>query len=133
MDITQLDLSEADYQTLHLCHPSTGLELVDEEDDTPVLIQLYSADSDTYRAAVRKFGNKKLNEKKNRKQSIEELEESSASLLATATHGWSGLKIGENELAFNFANAKKLYRDFPWIREQVEDFINDRSNFLKSA
>lgn len=131
MDLKKLNLAGSDAETLHLCHPSTGVELVDEEDGTPVLIELHSSDSDVVRGAVRRFGNKKLNEKKGRKQSMEELEDSSAKILAAATAGWSGMRFGSDELEFTKENAESVYKDFPWIREQVEEFINDRSNFLK--
>lgn len=60
-------------------------------------------------------------------------EESSAKLLAVVTVGWKGLKFGGKEYEFSADNAIKLYNEYPWIKDQVDQFIADRKNFFKSS
>ena len=130
MNLDKRNLAESSPEKLHLLDPITGVEAFDD-DGKPVTIELYSADSDVFRKAIRKYGNKQLNEKQNRRKSMEEFEANSSKILAQATVGWSGLHEHDSELVFNLGNAERLYMQYPWIREQVEEFINDRANFLK--
>jgi hypothetical protein len=51
-------------------------------------------------------------------------------LLAACTLGWRGLDTGGVPYEFNAANARRLYTDYPAIREQVNTAVADRTNFL---
>jgi hypothetical protein len=132
MDLSKLDFSEAPAQKMHLTHPVSG-DRLKNDDGEDIVIYLYGSDSDRFRSAVRSFGNKRLNAKKNAKQSIEELEETTARILAIATAGWENIVLNGKEVDYSEKNAFELYKDYSWIREQADEFVNERSNFLINA
>ncbi len=51
-------------------------------------------------------------------------------VLVACTLGWEGLGDKEGPLAFTPENARRLYIDYPVIREQVDNFVGNRGNFL---
>jgi hypothetical protein len=53
--------------------------------------------------------------------------------MAKCTKGWSGITEGGVEVKFSYENAVKLYTKYLWLREQIDRFMADRSNFLPSA
>lgn len=85
-----------------------------------------------------------LAKKRAGKKKISPVEEEQDTLetIAVCTLGWDayddkeeiekeGVILDEGkELEFSFEAAKKLYEKYPWIAEQVVEFIADRSNFL---
>lgn len=99
--------------------------------DGEARIKLRGFDAETYRADLdREIA--RINEQKrksastpadNRKAEIE--------VLARNTLGWSNLmETQDKELEYSQANARMLYTNFPWLREQVQAFVEDRRNFL---
>lgn len=129
MDLAELDLSDA--ATMEVRHPGTGSVLTDGDGD-PVAIRLYGTDSDAYLNGRRMMVNRAVR-KGGRTQTAEEFEEDAISLLAACTAGWSGIDLDGKPFAYNAANAKTLYRRFPWLRDQVDAFIGDRANFSKAS
>lgn len=130
MDIANLKFNEAPAARMQLLHPVEGTVLV--QDGEEMYIEVYGADSDVYRKAMRQYGNKQLNTRGKQKKTIEELEQVSTSLLAQITCGWKVFIDGE-WLEFSPAAVKALYTDYSWIKEQVDEFVNDRANFLANA
>ena len=130
MDISKLNFSEAQAARMPLLHPVEGTPL--KHKDEEMYIDLYGSDSDLYRKTMRQYGNKQLNTKANKKKTIEELEEVSTTLLSKVTADWR-IYIDGSWLEFSPQAAKALYEDYNWIKEQVDEFVNDRSNFLASA
>lgn len=129
MDLTDLNLSAAGSSDLTLCHPATGEDLYDG--DSPVTITLLGKDSKEYRAAVAKRANSHL---RNRKvQTVEQAQQDGIDLLASVTVDWSGITENGEDLECTPAEVKRVYREYAWIREQVDEFVDDRSNFLTSA
>lgn len=57
--------------------------------------------------------------------------------LADMTLSWSGVPDPREkefkELPFSKENAKLFYEKAPFVREQVNRFINDRANFMKAS
>lgn len=133
MDISSFNFKDAEPAVLELLNPSDGTVLMNDAGDEPLTITLYGSDSDTFRKAVRAYGNKKLNQKGNKKQSVEELEQTSSRLLANVTQCWSNIVESGELLECTEKNAMHLYTEYPWIREQVDEFVNERSNFLTGA
>ena len=127
-DLTTLDTGEAAEMgaTLEVLHPTENTPL-------GITITLAGADSDVYRKMVNKSVNKRVQRIKPG-QSIpftaEEQEESGLNLLAACTLAWEGVVVEGETLPCNTENAKMVYRRFPWIKEQVDQFIGDRANFL---
>lgn len=108
--------------TVDIVDPVTG-------DVTGAKITVVGSDSDLYRKAQRKILNKRLNEKKG-KTRAEELEAESLELLAQCTTGWEGIEDDGTPLTFSIDAARKLYKEFPFIKEQIDAAIADRALFL---
>ncbi|MDH7787650.1 hypothetical protein QBD01_003677 [Ochrobactrum sp. 19YEA23] len=133
MDLASLAVTH-EGQTLQLRHPIEGT-ILKTEDDEPITITLVGTDSDVFRKAQRTILDRRLNQKGKTKLSAAELEEEAVTTLISCTLGWSGIVLDGEELAFSAENVRKLYSrtDLPWIRDQVDEFIADRANFLKPS
>ena len=64
------------------------------------------------------------------KITVEETENDALELLSSCVLNWEGLTEKGSDVPCTKANAKRLLELTPWIREQVDDFVGDRSNFL---
>lgn len=142
-DLTDLNFADTADQgaTMTVMHPVKRTPLI-AVDGKPIGIRLVGIDSDIYQK----------NNFQGRDANVEELRRrakfSSASdhykggkLLAKCTLDWHGIVQGwidgskDNTVAsFSYENALALYnnRGVNWLREQVDEFIADRANFLKS-
>lgn len=132
MDLSAFDVSEAASRgaTLTLRNPATGEDLC-SDDGKPITITLLGSDSSEYRKRIRATANQRINSRK--KRTVEQIEQESIDMLAAVTQGWSGIVVDGEKVSFSQDEAKKLYRRFSWITEQVDEFVSDRSNFLTSA
>jgi hypothetical protein len=56
-------------------------------------------------------------------------------LLVTCTLGWDGMlnRDKQEPVQFTADACRKLYRDFPVIRDQVDSFIANRANFTLAS
>lgn len=114
-------------ETLALLHPGTNEEL-------DITITLMGSDSDEYRTTIKKrfeAAQRQAKNKRNQDVDLDDAEQKSQELLAKMTLGWENLEMDGKSVKFSFEAAKDVYARFPWIREQVEKFISDRSNFIK--
>jgi hypothetical protein len=57
--------------------------------------------------------------------------EDQAKTLAQATIDWRGLKDGRSKVEFSAEIAERLYTNAPYIADQVDRFIGNRTNFIK--
>ena len=128
MDLDTLDTrkgAEAGFD-VHLKHPKTNAPI-------GAVIRVVGADAEAYQQ-------KTLEQQRDRMQQVarqgrilvepEQQEEQGLALLAAATLSWSGITVRGVTLEFSQSAAAKLYREFPWIREQVDEAIHTRANFL---
>ena len=125
-DIESLD-------TVTACEEGADLEIVHPRTGEPlgIIISVVGADSPTYRSELHKLANKRAKRGRGVLNS-ESIEADNIELLVACTRGWSGLDYKGAALAFSPANARMVYKDFVWLREQVDAFIGDRANFLKN-
>jgi transcriptional regulator of met regulon len=109
---------------LTVTHPVTGSTLETAE-GKPVRIRVVSL-------LHNEREKKRLN---NRKyfQTAEELQEGLLKLLAAATLEFDNLEYNGELLKATSENAYKIYKELPWLREQVERFIEEWSSFLPKA
>jgi hypothetical protein len=110
---------------VELRHPSTG-DLLD------MSISVYNPYSPEYKAAMHEQTNKRLMKSaKVRKQTYtaQELEASALELLASITEGWS-ITFEGKALKFSREKAVELFSEYPWIKDQLEEALNDTSGFL---
>ena len=97
-------------------------------------IHLLGADSEAYQEQLREFRRRRADAlKRNLRANLSaaEIEAEGLELLAAVTRGWSDNMTLEGEkLAFSPDAARKLYERFPWIREQADQGVHERANFL---
>ena len=133
MDISKFAVdSKKQVSLLELRHPISG-ETLEDEKGKKATITLNGPDSDAIKKVEREYMDRRLKEGIRRKKvhiSVAQIEEQALEIDVAATVGWSGIEIDGEDLKFSPAQAKMIYKKFPWIREQVEEFFNDRSNFM---
>lgn len=147
MDLSKLDLSKkankgsilglvypADYTD-----PETGKEyekgdpLTDEKSKNPkqFYVRLLGTDSDQYRKLSNRSLEKSFNSRdKKKKVDIESTQREVAEKFAKCTTECYFIENGK-EIECTTSEITRLYLQYSWIKEQVDEFINDRSNFTK--
>jgi hypothetical protein len=132
LDLSALDTvagANAGFEVM-LYHPKT-------REDTGAVITILGRDSDKFREITNAQSRRRVNKMQkggfrgaNSALTPEELEKEQIDLLAGCTLGWSGINREGVPLEFSVENAKAIYRGFPWIREQVDEAMGDRANFI---
>ena len=126
-DLATLDTAKVAEEgaELRVAHPTTG-------EDLGITITLIGTDSKTFRDISKSRATASL-KKKSREIDLDQNEQDSIELLARCTKGWSGITENGKDIPFTHENAVKLYTKYLWLREQIDRFMADRSNFLPSA
>ena len=126
-DLAKLDTAKVAEEgaELHVAHPTTG-------EDLGITITLIGTDSKTFRDISKSRATASL-KKKTREIDLDQNESDAVELLAKCTKGWAGITENGKEVAFSHDNAVQLYTKYLWLREQIDRFMADRSNFLPSA
>ena len=136
MDLSSLDTvsASAEGACLELRNPVNDAVLRDEKSGEPVTITLVGTDSKDYMKITHEIQNRRLGKRLGKggrmKTTAEEIEADALELLVASTKSWKHIVVDGAELSFSQANARMLFQRFPWIKEQVDEFIADRSNFL---
>jgi len=147
MDLANFNTKAASDEgaTLTLLHPAENTVLLNDdvvlaEDGktiltpaTPMTITVVGIDSDRFKSASRRVQNARAARARGRRQqqpTAEELDADNIQILVECTLGWN-LTLG-GKLEFTPENARRVYRDYEWIQEQVDFFIGERRNFLKA-
>lgn len=109
--------------------------VLESPDGQPITITLAGSDSERFRKVQRANQNRRLKMQATRRGTLtsEEIEAEAIETLAACTIAWRGVVIEGEALECSAANARKAYKLLPWLREQVDAFVGDRSNFLKSS
>ena len=126
-DLAKLDTAKVAEEgaELRVAHPTTG-------EDLGITITLIGTDSKTFRDISKSRATASL-KKKTREIDLDQNESDAVDLLAKCTKGWTGITENGKEVAFSYDNAVQLYTKYLWLREQIDRFMADRSNFLPSA
>lgn len=136
LDLSTLDTTKVaeEGSTLEVRHPTSGAVL-SNGDGRPVTLTLAGMDSQRARKAERLATNRRLKMGGRRSFSVtaDELDNDALDLLAACTLAWSGFEVDKAEMECNVDNARRLYRQFPWLREQAQQFVDDRANFLRGS
>lgn len=131
-DLSQLDtVAAADTgATMTVRHPVTGDDL-NGADDKPMTLTVLGADSGEFKRAVSDSAKAR---KPGKVATIADAERATVDMLTRITTGMSGNWTWDGK-AFPFSkeNVKRLYTERPWLRQQVDEFIADRANFLASS
>lgn len=129
MPQTAFDLSLFDPETraeagapLCLRHPKTGEEL-------PATIWLQGEDAPSYRQVLRRQIDRQLRDRQ-MELTAADLEDRLLERLAALTLRWENISYDGGEFVCSPANARRLYTEQLWIREQIVGFVEDRAHFL---
>lgn len=126
-DIDSYQQSQLDTADVTINDPITG-------EPTDIVITVMSMDSDDYKKVQLKLQNEQIKfARKNRgKTTAERIQQEALELLVAITVNWKGVeKAGEN-WPFSHENARELYTKLPFIKEQVDEFVGDRRNFIRN-
>lgn len=138
MDLAKLDLAANAEQgaTVHLRNPLTNEPLM--LDGEPVTISVLGADGETFRrarasaqfalAATGLGTSEAARSTSNYRAAVEE---QASNVLAAVTTGWERIKVDGEMWTFNEDAARHLYDRFEWIRQQVDEAVNDRRRFYQ--
>lgn len=131
-----MDLSQ--FAALQPADGSAQMELRDvsgqpvlKADGTPITITLLGKDSDAWTKHENAMGDSRLNQRGQHRLKMERLKAENVAGYAKCTVSWDGIGLGEETTACTYENALKLYTAFPAIRDQVDEFMGERANFLK--
>lgn len=100
-------------------------------DGSPITITLLGKDSDAWIRHENAMGDRRLNQRGGAKLKMEGLKAENVAGYAKCTVSWDGIGLGEDESPCTYENALKLYTKYPAIRDQVDEFMGERANFLK--
>jgi hypothetical protein len=53
--------------------------------------------------------------------------------LVASTLGWAGFADGAQPIEFSAAAVEKFYLSLSWLRDQANEYLDEKTNFLKSA
>ena len=124
MDLKLLDTKTAanEGRWCTIYHPITNEPL-------DIQIKLAGADSDIYKRAINKQVEKKL-KKNTLDTNLEQEEDEEIEILVACTLDWKNVEYEGCVLECSPENIKFIYSQFIWLREQVDNFINNRANFI---
>jgi len=132
MDLADLDVSKTSNEgaVMELIHPVNKAVLLDEN-KKPMYIRVAGKYSDSYRSAQRKVTNRRLKARGKIKLTAEELEVEAIDILARCVLDWN-IVIDKKRPECTVENVRAVLSDdrFPWIKEQLDDFIDDDANFM---
>jgi hypothetical protein len=131
MDLGKFDIGAASERgaEMQLENPITFEPLV-TDDGKPISLRLVGSDSGEYRAALTRINAKA---KPGRKNTLAQAEARAVELLAACVKGWTGIIWNDEPLKFTAENVQMVLTERGWVKEQVDNFVHDRANFLPNA
>lgn len=139
MDLKALDTIAASNAGAPMTVRDANGKAVRDAAGNPVTITLLGVDSNEYQSRKREHVDRVLQSQlqSRRRQSTaisaESFEDDTLEDCIACTTGWHGIVFEDKELEFSAANVRMLYTKLPMLREQVEEFIADRVNFLPAS
>ena len=105
---------------------------VENDDNTPMTIEVYAPYSKEYKALVHKQANeriKKMKSKKSEYPSMEEIEKSQMDLYVGITKDWDITYDGEKPKLTD-AKAREVYTEVFWIKDKIEEALQESTDFM---
>lgn len=131
VDLTQLkkvieDAGEG--QPCHIMHPVT-------DEPTGIVITVVGRESKQFRTAYKKVQTKRIKNARGGAQKLtaDLMEDDACEVLSACSLNWSGVVENGQVIEFSHENAKRLYMDYPFIRDQVDTFVGNLENFTKPS
>lgn len=126
MDITTIDVVTSSEEGLEvdIVNPRTG-------ETTDLSIKVKGVYSNQFRELLGKAVQRDEMRKRNKvAAAMSSGTDDMAILLASVTLGWKNLQEGGKDIPFSKAEAERIYNDYPVIRNQVWEAVNDVGNFI---
>ena len=122
---------------VNLVDPQTKEEItIKNEDGTsePLWVEILGPDSKKYKTENNKIINSRITaNKKGGKVTAELMDQENKKLVAAVITGWSPKFVREGApFLYSAENAKLFVEAYPPIYEQLNDFLQDRGNFVKN-
>ena len=141
MDLSELNTTEfaEEGAWMEIRHPDTDDVLFEQDEGgtrRPWRIRLRGSDSKTANSAAHRQANRRLQNATSRKGikiTSEGLESDELAVLIDLTIGWENIINNGAELEFTRENVSMVYREFKWIREQAQAFVDNRGNFSPTS
>lgn len=131
MDLADYDTAPAANEGRAMTVRLPNGEPITGDDGNPATITLLGADSEKVIAIRNAMIDKRM--KTGRVvNSAADGDAQGIEFIARCTISWVGIKVDGKALECNFPNATALYKRFPWLREQADNFIGTRANFFKT-
>ena len=125
-DLANLASASEKEATVEILHPKTNESL-------GIKITVASPDSDKHRKLLQRAKNTNMQimqRKGNKGITAEAVDESAMNVVVGSVLRWEGVTWGGTELECTEENVRQVFESLPWIKEQVDDFLNDRANFF---
>lgn len=133
IDLADLDMAGPSEKgaVMEVRHPATG-ETLRHDDGRPQTITVLGRDSEKFLALARKQNDRRLQQSMRTRMPAGSaaVEKDDIELLVAATVDWD-IYLGGAKPESNEKNFRDAYARFRWLREQVDEFAGNRSNFLK--
>jgi hypothetical protein len=133
IDLADLDMTGPSEKgaVMEVRHPATG-ETLRHDDGRPQTITVLGRDSEKFLTLARKQNDRRIQQTMRTRMpaSSAAIEKDDIELLVTATIDWD-IYLGGAKPEANAKNFRDAYTRFRWLREQVDEFAGNRSNFLK--
>ncbi len=127
MDLASLEPASEGVE-MQVRHPATNAPI------DGMAITVLGLDSARAVQMQRAATNRRLKQGINKmKWSAEEIDEDGIQMLSALTTSWRGIELDGKPLECNRQNATTLYTRFRWLREQVDEFVGERANFLPGS
>lgn len=133
-DIAAFDTISASDEgsVMEVKNPKTG-DVLRHEDGRPFTIRFRGRDSEVVRSLIRAQSDRRIQQgiRSRIPASSASIERDEIELIVAATMEWDIILGGQP--AKNSTQAyREAYTKYPWLREQGDEFIGVRSNFIKS-
>lgn len=132
MELEMLDVTELEGSRLHTARmqvrsPKTGKL-------TNAFVEVYNPDSEEFQNVDVKITDKRMQRARSSSGNLsaEELREMMLEKLTGITVRIESFVQNGEEMESNRANVYLLYKANPWLRDQVNEFLEDRRNFFKN-
>ena len=100
-----------------------------DESDTGAKIKVLGRDSQEFKKRIQRVAD--LQRQKKKGLAVAELERQSTEVYVACTVDWEGVvDTSGKPLECTSDNIRTTYKDYPWVLEQVTEFVEDRANFL---
>jgi len=133
MDLKNLTPA-SDVVEVILVHPTTLEPLMNEGSDNEMSVTLYAPHSKEYKKLMHEQTDRRLLQmQKSKKMQVSsaDLEKSTIEILAKATKEWD-ITYDSESPKLTVAKAKEIYSEYFWIKDQLEEAINDTLDFTQA-